>query len=43
MTKILVIDMEEQARNIFLRCLEEEGFDAIAAYFVMPPSRQVLT
>lgn len=30
MTKILVIDTEEQARNIFLKCLEEEGFDAMA-------------
>ncbi|MCC5624695.1 2-C-methyl-D-erythritol 4-phosphate cytidylyltransferase [Nostoc sp. CHAB 5715] len=30
MTKILVIDTEEQARNIFLKCLEEEGFNVIA-------------
>ncbi|MBG1260342.1 response regulator [Nostoc commune] len=29
MTKILVIDAEKQARNMFLKCLEEEGFDAI--------------
>ncbi len=29
MTKILVIENEEQARNMFLKCLESEGFDAI--------------
>ncbi|KAB8330250.1 response regulator transcription factor [Scytonema tolypothrichoides VB-61278] len=31
MTKILVIENEEQACNMFLKCLEEEGFDAISA------------
>jgi hypothetical protein len=30
MTKILVIDTEKQARNIFLKCSEYDGFDAIA-------------
>ena len=29
MTKILVIDTEEQASNMFLKCLEEKGFDAL--------------
>ena len=31
MTKILVIENEEQARNMFLKYLEEKGFDAISA------------
>ncbi len=31
MTKILVIENEERTRNIFLKCLESEGFDAIGA------------
>ncbi|NJM71043.1 MAG: response regulator transcription factor [Scytonema sp. RU_4_4] len=31
MTKILVIENEEQARNMFLKCLQEEGFNAISA------------
>ncbi|MGF2035588.1 MAG: DNA-binding response regulator [Nostoc sp. CmiVER01] len=31
MTKILVIDTEKEARNMFLKCLEKEGFDVIVA------------
>lgn len=31
MTKILVIEDEVQSRNIFLECLEAEGFDVIGA------------
>ncbi len=31
MTKILVLENEEQARNMFLKCLESQGFDASGA------------
>ena len=31
MTKILVVENEELARNLFLKCLESKGFDAISA------------
>ncbi|OKH17015.1 response regulator [[Limnothrix rosea] IAM M-220] len=31
MTKILIIEDEAQTRNVFLRCLEIEGFDTCAA------------
>jgi YesN/AraC family two-component response regulator len=31
MTKILVIDSEIESRNIFLKCLKEQGFDSIGA------------
>ena len=31
MTKILVIEDEVQSRNIFLECLEAEGFDTLCA------------
>ena len=31
MTKILIIEDETQTRNVFLRCLEIEGFETCAA------------
>lgn len=31
MTKILIIDPEAQARNMFLKCLESQGFNALSA------------
>ncbi|MEI2582224.1 response regulator transcription factor, partial [Scytonema sp. PRP1] len=31
MTKVLVIENEAENRNIFLECLEAEGFDVISA------------